>query len=300
MSITEDIFSNNIMGSVTVYDSQDIRTLLPITGLERLSFKFNTPGLPGYDMTEDNGIPFQIYKVDSVRKDEQNDIGQFYKIYFCSPEMYYNQLASVSKAYSGPVENAVVDILRQKKYLNSKKPFYFENTATNAKYVIPSLKPYAAINYLSTQTISGKYNNAGYLFYETSKGFHFRSLGSLLALGGARARPTRWNYQTQITNVKDGKKDEVKDVQKRLQNIIKYEIGKPVDTMSNIMGGMYANKLVVHDAFNKTIKTHNFNYKDNYEKEFHTETIGSASDSNKMITPIAQLNDTGKSLYEHR
>jgi hypothetical protein len=64
------------------------------------------------------------------------------------------------------------------------------------------------------------------------------------------------------------------------------------------MGGMYANKLVVHDAFNKTIKTHNFNYKDNYEKEFHTETIGSASDSNKMITPIAQLNDTGKSLYE--
>ena len=46
MSITEDIFSNNIMGSVTVYDSQDIRTLLPTTGLERLSFKFNTPGLP--------------------------------------------------------------------------------------------------------------------------------------------------------------------------------------------------------------------------------------------------------------
>ena len=298
MSITEDIFSNNIMGSVTVYDSQDIRTLLPITGLERLSFKFNTPGLPGYDMSEGTGIPFQIYKVDSVRKDEQNDIGQFYKIYFCSPEMYYNQMASVSKAYSGPIENAVLDLLRQKKYLNSKKPFYFENTATNAKYVIPSLKPYKAINYLSSQTLSGKYNNAGYLFYETSKGFHFRSLGSLLALGGARARPTRWNYQTQITNVKDGKKDEVKDIEKRLQNIIKYEIGKPVDTLSNMVGGMYANKLVVHDAFNKTIKTHEFNYKNNFEKGFHTETIGGETDISKMITPDTQLNDTGKSLYE--
>ena len=42
MSITEDIFSNNIIGSVTVYDSQDIRTILPITGLERLSLKLNT------------------------------------------------------------------------------------------------------------------------------------------------------------------------------------------------------------------------------------------------------------------
>ena len=165
MSITEDIFSNNIMGSIIVYDTQDIRTMLPITGLERLSMKLNTPGLPGYDMSEKTGVPFQIYKVDSVRTDEQNDVGQFYKIYFCSPEMYYNQLASVSKAYSGPIENAVVDILRQKKYLNSKKPFFFENTATNAKYVIPSLKPYSAINYLSTQSLSGKYNNAGYLFY---------------------------------------------------------------------------------------------------------------------------------------
>ena len=42
MSITEDIFSNNIMGSIIVYDTQDIRTILPITGLERLSFKLNT------------------------------------------------------------------------------------------------------------------------------------------------------------------------------------------------------------------------------------------------------------------
>ena len=64
--------------------------------------------------------PFQIYKVDSVRKDEQRHVGQFYKIYFCSPEMYNNQLTTVSKAYAGPIENAVEDILRQKKYLNLK------------------------------------------------------------------------------------------------------------------------------------------------------------------------------------
>jgi len=298
LSITEDIFSNNIMGSIIVYDTQDIRTMLPLTGLERLSFKLNTPGLPGYDMSEDTGVPFQIYKVDSVRKDEQSDVGQFYKIYFCSPEMYYNQLASVSRAYAGPIEDAVTDIVRQKKYLNSKKALFVEKTATNSKYVIPSLKPYQAISYLAKQAVSGKYNNAGYLFYENAKGFHFRSLGSLLALGGARARPTVWNYMTQLTNVQDGQKPEVKDIQRRLQTILKYEIGKPVDTLANMIDGMYANKLVVHDAFNKTLKTHNFNFKDNYEKEFHTETIGDSADSDKMITPIAQLNDTNSFLYD--
>ena len=87
MSITEDIFSNNMNGMVTVYDTQDIRSIFPLTGLERLSLKLNTPGLPGLDYTHDNGVPFQIYKVDSVRKDTSNDIGQFYNIFFCSPEM---------------------------------------------------------------------------------------------------------------------------------------------------------------------------------------------------------------------
>jgi len=298
MNITEDLFSNTLSGSVTVYDTQDIRTVLPLTGLERLSLKFNTPGCPGYNMSENGGVPFQIYKVDSVRKDPNNDIGQFYKIFFCSPEMYNNQLATVSRAYAGPIENAVEDIVRQKKYLDSKKPLFVENTATNTKYVIPSLKPFKAINFLANQALSGKYNNAGYLFYETSQGFHFRSIESLLAMGGAVARPTSWNFQSQINMVKDAKKDEVKDIERRMQQIIKYEFSKPVDTLTNIIGGFYANKLVVHDAFNKTIKTHDFNYKDNFEKGYHTETVGWDSDSFKMITPDTQLNETGKSLYE--
>ena len=299
LSITEDIFNNSLSGNVVVYDMQDIRTIFPLTGLERLSLKLNTPGLPGYDMSEDTGIPFHIYKVDQVRKDPANDKGQFYKIFFCSPEMINNTLSSVSKAYSGPIEDAVEDVFRQEKYLNSKKQLFVENTSTNAKYVIPSLKPYQCINYLSKQATSGKYNNAGYLFYETAIGYHFRSLESLLAMGGAVARPTRWNFNTQIVNVKEGKKEEVKDIERRMQTVIKYEFGKPVDTLTNIIDGFYANKLVVHDAFNKTIKTHEFNYKNNYENSYHLETIGSATDSDKQITPIAQLNDNGKSLYEY-
>ena len=54
-----------IYGSVIVYDTQDIRTLLPSTGLERLSFKFDTPGTgTGFDMSEETGQMFQIYKID--------------------------------------------------------------------------------------------------------------------------------------------------------------------------------------------------------------------------------------------
>lgn len=235
--VTEDILNNTLSGVITVYDTNDIRSIFPLTGLERLSLKFNTPGLPGYDFTEENGTPFQIYKVDKVSKVPEKDIAQRYRIYFCSPEMFNSQTTTVSKAYAGPIENAVEDLVTNKRFLNSKKPLFIENTATNAKYVIPSLKPLKAINFLATQSVSSKYNNAGYLFFETPRGFHFRSIESLLALNGAVARPTRWNFQTQIQTVQDTKKSEVKDIQRRMQSVITYEFDKHADTLTNIMEG---------------------------------------------------------------
>ncbi len=302
----EDILRSTIYGTVTVYDTQDIRSILPLTGLERLSVKFNTPGMPGYEMTEDNGTPFHIYKVDNVTKVLDKDKAQYYQIHFCSPEFLNSQLTTVSRAYAGPIENAVYDIVEKK--LKSKKPFFFENTATNAKYVIPSMKPLKAINFLSSQCISGKYNNAGYLFYETSKGFQFRSLESMMALNGSQAKKEKMYYQTQVVHKHDmprkdindlTKKSEVMDIESRMKTVIAYDLDKHADTLGNIMGGMYANRLVVHDAFNKTIKTHDFNYIEDFGKGFHTETTGAANDSNKHILPNAQLNDTGAGLHEY-
>ena len=42
ISLTESILDNTISGVVTVYDTGDIRSIFPLTGLERLSIKFNT------------------------------------------------------------------------------------------------------------------------------------------------------------------------------------------------------------------------------------------------------------------
>jgi hypothetical protein len=298
LSITEDIFSNNLVGSLVVYDTQDIRSIFPITGLERLSLKLNTPGLPGFNYTEDNGVPFQIYKVDNVKKEDTTGAGQFYKIFFCSPEMYNNNIALVSKAYAGPVENGVLDIVRQSKYLNSKKPIYVEPTKTNAKYVIPSLKPYNAIRFLNNNAISAEYQNAGYLFYETNRGFHLRSIESMLAMGGAVVRPARWNFNTQIVSVKDSKKEEVKDIQRRMQTVIRYEFDKPVDTLANIQGGLYANQLIVHDAFNKTITKTDYNYKNDFKNHFHLEHDKGQKSTNKYILPDSQYADTNKTLFD--
>ena len=303
--IAEDIFLNNVVGSVIVYDMQDIRSIMPMVGLERLSLKFNSPGMNGYDYSEDTGVPLQIYKIDKVRKDPKNEKAQLYQIYFCSPEMFRNSTTKISKAYAGPVEDAVKDILRN--YLKSKKPFHFEPTATNAKYVIPNLKPYDAINFLATQAQSKKFRvNAGYLFYETSEAFHFRSLDSMMGLDGQLSEvPPKWKYMSMITSVADNPdRAEIKDVERRLSTVIKYEFDKPVDTLDNINGGFYANKVTVHDAFNKTISTKVYDYNETGPFQAHTEMAASQFETAGLLYPQdgkgkgVKFSDTNKGLNE--
>ncbi len=308
--IAEDIFSSNIVGSIIVYDMQDIRTILPITGLERMSIKFNSPGTRGYDCSEDTGIPLQIYKVDKVRKDPQKETAQFYQIFFCSPEMYRNHTTRISKAYTGPVEMAVQDIVEN--HLKSKKELIVEKTGTNSKYVIPNLKPYEAINFLCANAVSANFkDNAGYVFYETSKAFYFRSIASMMGHAGMKFEiPPRWKYTALIASVTDAPgpfpymQPEIKDVERRLSNVLQYEFDKPVDMLTNMTAGFYANRVITHDAFNKTITTTDFDYLEAGKLQPHCEMSRSRFDNVGLLYPEngqgkgVEYADTGKGLNE--
>ena len=296
VELTEDIFADGLVGAVTVYDTQDIRTVLPITGLERLNLKFNTPGLPGVNGVEDEGFPFQIYKIDQVRVDENNPRGQMYKIYFCSQEAYYNSFNRISQAFAGPIEDAIEKIFRQKDFLNSKKRLYFEPTRTNTKLVIPNMRPFGAIKLLCSYAQSANYRNAGYMFYETSQGFFFRSIESMLALGGAKARPSKFKYQYQVSNVRSG---DTRDVLDDLRNVIKYDFVRPVDTLKQLREGAYGNKMISHDSFNKTITTTDFDYAESFGDFFHTEHSEGDRATDKMTIPFAYYDDTRKDISQN-
>ena len=154
-------------------------------------------------------FPFQIYKIEDVPKISKCK-RTILNIYFCSQEMYYSSIHRVSQAFSGNIEAGVQEIVRNKGYLNSKKQLHIEPTRTNTKLVIPNLRPLSAINFLAKNSTSQLYNNTGYVFYETPDGFHFRSLESLLAIAGAKARPVKFAYNYQIGNIRDS---DVKNIQ---------------------------------------------------------------------------------------
>jgi len=295
IEITEDIFSNYIVGRVRIQDTQDIRTMLPITGLERLNLKLNTPGCPGYNALDEEGHPFQIYKIESVAQDGTSGRSQVYDILFCSQEMYFNGIHRVSKAYAGPLEFAVDDIFHNKQYLNSTKRLNYEPTAINEKIVIPNMKPIQAIKFIASRSKSIKYKNAGYLFYETSEGYFFRSIESLLALNGAAVRPVKFAYTYQAANVNETSTG-VEDINQKMRGVNKYEFKRPVDVLEHMTNGMLGNRLIRHDAFDKTFKTTDYNYFDDFGKYFHMEHDDTDKSQLKSLLPFVPFEDTNTDL----
>ena len=293
IELTEDIFNNCIMGRITVIDAQDFRSVLPITGLEKLELSFNTPGMQGINAVREEGFPFHIYKIDAMSPMKERS--QMYNIYFTSREMFYNNMVRISQSFTGPTEESVNTILRNPQYLNSKKIFYFEPTKNNEKHVIPSLRPFKTINTLAQSTLSANYDNAGYLFYENANGFFFRSIESLLALSGT-ARPAIFAYNIQPANIKDERG--LNNVVDDLKNVIKYEFDRPVNTLSMLSEGMYGSKLLTIDSFNKTFNEQDFSYQREFGKQFHTEHIDGGKSSFKFTLPWSYFEDSNTILSD--
>ena len=298
VNIVEDVTTPTLTGSIDVADGQDFRTLLPITGNEKLELHIFTPGQEEIKFIEGTTDTLAVYKIDKIRISGGTARQQIYRVHFTSREAIRNSITRISKAFEGPIENMVYEIVQDKNYLDSRKPIYLEPSATNSKFVIPNLKPFKTIKFLGDMTISQKYSNAGYLFYETTKGFNFRSFESLLAMSGTTARPVIEAYAMQPANLQNDKKE--KDVVKDLQSPDSYSFEDVANTLEEVNNGLLANRLITNDIFNKKIETTDYDYHENFGSFFHTEhdNEGNRSDQ-KFLRPLTQIDDTGKTLSDY-
>jgi len=301
MSVTyvEDITLQCITGEIVLADNQDIRTVLPLTGMERLELKFYTPGSGLGDRVEaieETSDPYYVYKIEKIRPSGGTGRQQVYKLHYTSREAYRNSLFRVSQAFTGPVEDAVLKIVKSPDYLDSRKPLYIEETSTNSKYVIPNKKPFNAIHFLAKESISKNYNNSNYLFFETMNGFHFRSVESLMALGGHTARPVKEKYHLQPANVRiEGERD----IQKEMRSVAHYSFEDPVNQIESLNTGLFASRVIQHDMFSKTLTEYDFDYHTSFGNYFHTEHADGEKTGIKFIQPYAYFDNTKKLFSEH-
>ena len=273
INIFESIFNSTMTGTLSFGDTNSIVERLPIIGKEFLEFKVRTPvQYNGEYGGEINAIDhkFFVYKI-SVQE-QVSARNQIVELSFCSVEMLKNSRVRVSKAYDGSYERAVQEIFKSKTILNSKKPLHLERTRLNQKVVVPNLRPFDAIKMFTSRSLSTISNSASFLFYETTQGFHFRSLDSMFRdlKSGVGPSSSMFTYSLE-TSGQPNPSTTTGDAFASLQRVYNHKFVNTMDTISDSRSGMMASKLITYDGFDKTFNTKEFRYSKDYFTLPHLE-----------------------------
>ena len=178
ITLFEDINSMTVTGTISIMDSANIISHGPILGQEYLHLKIRTP----FENEEESSTidfsqnAFFVYSI-SKRQKINNNI-QGFVLNFASQELIKSQRLKVTQSLTDTWSNIVKKMLTDKKYLNTKKRVDLEPTAGIKKFVAPNMRPLDIIKLGMRQAVAEFKGEPTYLFYESLKGFNFRTLAS--------------------------------------------------------------------------------------------------------------------------
>jgi hypothetical protein len=282
-NIYESIFSSSVTGSAVIGDSHNLIGNLPIQGTERLAFKLATLSDTGLentiDCSEATGHPMHIYKL--TNKQQINDNMQSYTLHFASREFVRNLRIKVSKSFNMRMDEAVYSIFSDSEYLDSRKVLHKQPTGNIDKVCIPNLTPFDAIGLLAKRSLHDKNKGAGYLFYETTKGFHFRSWESLCVDENGNPRKPIQNFRY-VQVPLDLKGHEVLDKDGELvgdrviegyMNVENYKfLNSFHDVAANTALGTYGHRVITHNIYDKSYREDDYHYHNQYHTTAHTDS----------------------------
>ena len=264
INIYEDIFTNSITGSISFVDTNNLTANASIVGQEKLKLVLVTPNASD-DTSRDMAInfsdqPLHVYQIKSSIN--VNDRTKTFELAFTTNEIMRNNRIRVCQSYNGePAKEIIKKVIRDPELLNSKKEFYYEETTNLFQMIAPNMRPFDFINTVAKRCLSKEYDFAPtFLFYETVKGYFFRTIDSMMD-----RKNSRMVFKEVTPN------DDIDNVGKNLTNILSYEIMNSTDTLLNTRAGMYNSDLLLVDVFNKSYKHYEYKYLEDFDKQIHAD-----------------------------
>ena len=156
---------------------------LPIIGEEQVTLKIEDNQGNALDFSVDNDNPFFINKITSIPTLGETT-NKAYELKLASKEFLDNEegWSRVRTCFSGQVSDHVKTILEDN--LKTEKDLDIEETKKPLDFIGKNKKPFFILNDLAKKAVSSKIegegNTAGYFFWETANGFHFKSIDTLL------------------------------------------------------------------------------------------------------------------------
>ena len=209
-SYYESILQDVVRATVTFTDSGDsvdgktVMEGLPIYGSEKASIKIED--------NNEKSIEVELYvnKPDDVLDDTRKTLTI---LNFASKEFFDNEKVRINIRFDGLISKSVETILetptqskgqggktlgattrrggktpaQRKGFLKSEKELFIEKTSNKRNFIGNNWKSFYTINWLAKQAVpSGSENkdapgnSAGFMFWETVEGFHFKSIDGLM------------------------------------------------------------------------------------------------------------------------
>ena len=284
LTLFEDIFSMTISGTIAIADSVNLASYGPLLGQEYLHLKISTPTFKDESAVID--FSKNAFLVHSISKREKLTDGvQGFTLSFVSPELVRNQRLKVTQSLTDTWSNIVKKMLIDPSYINTKKKIDLEPTTGIKKFVAPNVRPLDIIVLGMKQAVSEFKGEPTYLFYETLKGFNFRTLASLYN------NASQLDYITVASGTNPiGSKY---DVLTEMRTGLSYEIVSNNDSIANYRTGMFGSKLITHDIISKSYETKIYNYHDDFEKESHIVGGVTAGTPEFPLASALALNNKG-------
>ena len=214
-------------------DKNSVMEGLPLVGTEEVKLKFKD--------NDDNEVSLTLYanKITPVFDDS---VKSLVTMSLVSEEYIRNEQGSsrVNIRFDGKISDNVDKIFKD--YLKTKKKLDIEDTRNNLNFLGNNRKPLYTLNWLSRASVpstDGKFgDSAGYLFFETSEGYHFKSIDALMAQ--EKKKSYIFNQSPDTEAVPAGYSGK----------ILEYTADNRVDVQKKYQMGAYGSRLVVFDPFN--------------------------------------------------
>jgi hypothetical protein len=254
LKLYEDILSPTLTMSLIVVEAGEVGVInsdggkrpsdvldgLPIRGGEKVEIQIsdNQGNLPNkQDFKGDTS--FYINRVQVLEADTQKKV---YILDLCSKEYLNNDQSRVIRRYEGRVSDSVEKILKDQSELGlkTKKNYTIDSTLNEYNFIGNSKKPFYTLTWLARKSVpenAGKSGAAaGYFFYETSKGFNFRSIDCLF-----QQQVKKSYIFSNSPNLSSEKFDKI---------VLAPTIERNIDLQQNLSAGAYANKSIFFDFYN--------------------------------------------------
>lgn len=287
LNLYEDMFANYLKGTIVLSDSRNLIEKGPIIGEEFLTLTVRTPS---YEDTIKKS--FKIFSL-SDRKIVRDNNTQIFTLHFVSVEVYYDVLLPLYVPLQGNIgevagrvfsdfiaatrdyditENSTQTSVRE---ANNETPMVLLNeTSNDIKMVVPGWTPFKTINWLASKAIPKHETAKNYLFFESNKSFYFGSIEYLLK-DVALNNNYIGEYTISASNIRDGQP--TPDLNREYFIAREVDMVTTVDTINNFTNGYLSSRLITLDVFNKKYEAIDYNYTEEYSKQWHTSGSGKSS-----------------------